>query len=185
MPARTGVSSCSTVWPILRRPSARSVPRFRWFSPIRLRTCVIRTFAICLWFLGCLVREYLRDREAAHLRHLVGATEALQPVDRRLRHVDRVRRAEALREDVADPGQLENGADASARDHSRPLARRPQEYARRVGAAEDLVCDRRAVLRHGEEVLLRVLDGLGDSQRHLARLAVADADTVDLVADHD
>ena len=34
MPARTGVSSCSTVWPILRRPSARSVPRFRGFSPI-------------------------------------------------------------------------------------------------------------------------------------------------------
>src|SRR5205809_5159073 len=45
--------------------------------------------------------------------------------------------------------------------------------------------DRRPVLRDGEEVLLRVLDGLRDRQRHLARLAVADADTVDLVADHD
>src|SRR5690242_13690977 len=100
MPASTGVSSCSTVWPILRRPSARSVPRFRWFSPIGLRVCVIRTFAICalLWrrLLGRLVRQDLRDREAAHLRDLVGPAEILQTVDGRLGHVDRVRRAEAL-----------------------------------------------------------------------------------------
>jgi hypothetical protein len=41
------------------------------------------------------------------------------------------------------------------------------------------------VLRHGEEVLLRVVDGLRDRERNLARLAVADADAVDLVADHD
>ena len=37
----------------------------------------------------------------------------------------------------------------------------------------------------GEQVLLRVVDGLRDRERHLARLAVADADAVDLVADHD
>src|SRR5207247_2010446 len=73
----------------------------------------------------------------------------------------------------------------AARDHARPLARRPQQHARGVGASEDLVRDRRPVLRDGEEVLLRVLDGLRDRQRHLARLAVADADAVDLVADHD
>ena len=36
-----------------------------------------------------------------------------------------------------------------------------------------------------EQVLLRVVDGLRDRERHLARLAVADADAVDLVADHD
>ena len=51
--------------------------------------------------------------------------------------------------------------------------------------AEHLMRDRRTVLRDGEEVLLRVLDGLRDRERHLARLAVADADPVDLVADHD
>jgi hypothetical protein len=39
------------------------------------------------------------------------------------------------------------------------------------------------VLRDGEEVLLRVLDRLRDGERDLARLAVADADAVDLVAD--
>jgi hypothetical protein len=41
------------------------------------------------------------------------------------------------------------------------------------------------VLRDREEVLLRVLDGLGDRERDLARLAVADADAVDLVAHDD
>ena len=45
-----------------------------------------------------------------------------------------------------------------------------------------IVC---AVLRHREEVLLRVVDGLRDRERNLARLPVADADAVDLVADHD
>jgi hypothetical protein len=41
------------------------------------------------------------------------------------------------------------------------------------------------VLRAREHVLLGVVDRLRDRERHLARLAVADADAVDLVADHD
>ena len=50
---------------------------------------------------------------------------------------------------------------------------------------DDLVGDRLPVLRDGEEVLPRVLDGLRDRQRDLARLPVAEADAVDLVADDD
>jgi hypothetical protein len=41
------------------------------------------------------------------------------------------------------------------------------------------------VLRHLEEVLLRIVDGLRDRERHLACLAVAEPDAIDLVADHD
>ena len=52
-------------------------------------------------------------------------------------------------------------------------------------AADDPVGDRRSVLRNGEDVLLRVVDGLRNRERHLTRLAVAEADLVDLVADHD
>src|SRR5207245_8711074 len=48
MPASTGLSSCSTVRPILPRPSARSVPRCGRLWPIWLRTCVIRTLATLL-----------------------------------------------------------------------------------------------------------------------------------------
>src|SRR5262249_35352200 len=103
----------------------------------------------------------------------------------RLRHVDRVRRAETLRQDVADPTQLEHRADAAAGDHARALAGGAKEDAGGVEATQDLVRDRRAVLRDGEEGLLRVVDGLRDRERHLAGLPVADADAVDLVADHD
>src|SRR5206468_12206625 len=135
MPATTGPSSCSTVWPIFRSPSARSVPRCFSVWPMGLRTCVIRSFAIArfLWFLWSLVREHLRDAQAAHPCDLVGAPEPLEPVDRRLGHVDRVRRAEALRQDVADPGEVEHRADAATGDDARSLARRAKEHACRVG----------------------------------------------------
>src|SRR5689334_16267597 len=196
MPARTGPSSCSTVLPILPRPSARSVPRCRSDWPIWLRVCVIRTFATArllllrgalrlLVGLRVLVRQHLADAEAADPRHVFGPAQAPEPVHRRLRHVDRIRRAEALREDVADACELEDRAHAAAGDDARSLARRTQQDARRIGAAENLVRDRGAVLRHREQVLLRVVDGLRDRQRYLARLPVADADAVDLVADHD
>src|SRR5438093_2972901 len=186
MPARTGLSSCSTVLPILPSPSARNVPRCCWLWPIWLRVWVIRTFAIAFLcrFLR-LVWKDLGNRQAAHLRHLVGAAEALEAVHGRLGHVDRVRRAEALGQDVADPRQLEHGAHAASGDHARSFTGGSQEDARGIGAAENLVRDRSAVLRDGEEILLRILDGLGDRERHLTCLAVADTHAIDLVTDHD
>src|SRR6185295_12872332 len=93
--------------------------------------------------------------------------------------------AEALGEHVADAGELEHGTHAAAGDDAGSLGGGPDEHPRGVEAAEDLVGHRRAVLRHREQVLLRVVDGLGDRERNLARLAVADADAVDFVADHD
>src|SRR5204863_9855903 len=98
------------------------------------------------------------------------------PVDRRLEHVDRLRRPEALRQDVANPSELEDGPDAAAGDHAGALARGPEQDTGCVRFADDLVGDRRSMLRNGEEVLLRVVDGLRDRERNLARLAVADAD---------
>jgi hypothetical protein len=41
------------------------------------------------------------------------------------------------------------------------------------------------VLRHGEQVLAGVVDGLRDRERHLACLPVADTDAIDLVTHHD
>src|SRR5262249_28631214 len=43
IPASCGLSVCSTLWPILRRPSARSVPRCRSDWPILLCVWVILT----------------------------------------------------------------------------------------------------------------------------------------------
>ena len=61
-------------------------------------------------------------------------------------------------------------------------------FRKHAAGAEDagrLVGDRRAVLGHAEEVLLRALDALLDRERDLVGLAVADADDVLLVADDD
>src|SRR5919201_265280 len=183
MPASAGFSSCSTVRPILPSPSARSVPRCFCDWPMALRTCVIRSFVTC--FLRSFVRQNLCDGLAADLRDVLGTAQPAQSVDGRLRHVDRVRRAEALREDVADAGELEHRAHAAARDDARSLARRTQQDPRGIGLAENLVRDRRPVLGNGEEILLRVLDRLRDRERNLTRLPVADPDTIDLVADDD
>src|SRR4029453_13403000 len=99
-----------------------------------------------------------------------------------LEHVHGVRRAEALREDVADSAQLEHRTNAAARDDTGSLACRPEQHPCSPVPSEDLVRDRRSVFGDGEEVLLRILDRLRDRQRHLAGLAVADADAVDLLA---
>src|SRR5262249_35553969 len=131
------------------------------------------------------VREHARHGEAPDLRNLFGPAQPLERVDGRLRHVDRIRGAEALREDVADSGELEHGSHSAAGDHTGSLARGSEEHPGRPELAQRLVRDRRSVLWHGEEVLLRVVDGLRDRERDLARLAVADADAVDLVADYD
>src|SRR5256885_8824999 len=102
MPARTGESSISFVLPIRPRPSARSVPRWRCDWPIWLRTCVSFSFAIFDHLLGLLVRENVADGLAARLRDVLGTPELAQRLLGRLQHVDRVRRAQRLREHVAD-----------------------------------------------------------------------------------
>src|SRR3954470_10987036 len=187
MPARTGLSSISFVEPIFPSPSARSVPRWRWDWPIWLLICVSLSLGIRAHLLGDHgpERQDLADPLATRLRDFLGAAQLLQRDLGRLQHVDRVRRPERLREHVVDAAQLEHRADAAAGDDAGTRRGRAQQDARRVELAERLVRDRLAVLRDGKEVLLRVVDGLRDGERNLARLPVADADAVDLVADHD
>ncbi len=130
-------------------------------------------------------RDHLGDRLAPQLGDVLGAHEPAEPLDRRTRHVDRSRRAEALREHVADAGELEHRSHATAGDDAGSLAGRTENDPRRVELPDDLVRDRLPVLRDLEEVLLRVLDGLRDGERDLPRLPVAEPDPVDLVPDDD
>src|SRR5439155_6197133 len=130
-------------------------------------------------------RQHLADREPARSGDVLRTAQALEALDGRLQHVCRIRRAEALGEDVADAAELEHGTDAAAGDHAGSLAGRAEHDARSAEPAHDLVGDGRPVLRDREEVLLRIVDGLRDRERDLARLPVAEADAVDLVADHD
>src|SRR5438876_758442 len=83
----------------------------------------------------CLLARLVRDRldfDAALLGNAPGRGEALQRVDGGPHHVVRVRRAQALREDVAHAGALEHGAHGAARDHAGSRGRRLQQHAARV-----------------------------------------------------
>src|SRR3954471_16692654 len=185
MPCSTGPSSISLVLPIRPRPSARSVPRWRSDWLIWLRTCVSFSFAIGRHLLRRLVGKDLGDLLAARLRDFLGTAQLAQCDLGCLQHVDRVRRAERLREHVADAAELEHRAHASTGDDAGTGRRRAQEHARRIEATDRLVRDRLTVLRHGEHVLPRVVDGLRDREWDLARLPVADTDAIDLVTHHD
>src|SRR5258707_3603657 len=203
MPASTGLSSISLVLPIRPRPSARSVPRWRSDWPISLRTCVSFSLATrghllgVVWLRrpsrlrvldrldGPLVGQHFVNLLATRLGDFLGAAQLAERLLRCLQHVDRVRRAERLREHVADAAELEHCAHAAAGDHAGTGRGRAKQAARGVETAERLVRDRLTVLRHREEVLPGVVDRLGDRERHLTCLAVADADAIDLVADDD
>src|SRR5205085_8341839 len=175
----SGLSSTSSLLKFLRTFRRRSA--FGGFCRYRLSG----RGRLCGFFRSRWDWKDLRNREPADLRDLLRPAQGPQAIDCRLEHVDRVRRSEALREDVANAAELEHGANAPARDHASPLARGPQQHPRGSELTQDLMGDRRALLRHGKQVLLGVVDRLRDRERHLARLAVADADPVDLVTDHD
>src|SRR5690348_8913383 len=115
MPFRTGDSSMTFDLPILPRPSARSVPRWRCDWLISLRTCVTLSFGNCLRLLHGrrFVRQHLADLLAARLGDFLRAAQLAERLLRSLQHVDRVRRAERLREDVVDPAELEHRAHAA------------------------------------------------------------------------
>ena len=146
---------CSALLPIRPSPSERSVPRCFCVCPMTLRVWVTdRAHAgassagasgVSAGAAAAGCPAAARPSRPARIRSTCRATrdvlraaQALQAVDRRLRHVDRVRRAEAF-EHVADPGELEHGADAAAGDDAGPLARRPAARRARRRTARDLV----------------------------------------------
>src|SRR5262252_8313685 len=118
MPLSTGDSSITFDLPILPRPNARRVPRWRCDWLISLRTCVTLSFGNCLRLLRgrCLVRQHLADLLAARLRDFLRAPQLAKRLLRSLQHVDRVRRAERLGEHVVDAAELEHRAHAAAGD---------------------------------------------------------------------
>src|SRR5579875_714562 len=117
--------------------------------------------------------------------HLLRTDQLAQRVDRRMDDVDRVVRAERLRQHVVDTRALEHGAHRAAGDDAGTGAGRLEQHDARCLLALHRVRDRRGDAGDAEEVLLRLLDTLGDRGRHLLGLAVADADGAVTVTDDD
>ncbi len=92
-------------------------------------------------------------------------------------------RAERLAQHVVDAGALEHGAHRATGDDTGTGRGRAEQDDARSGLTRDRVRDGALDARDLEEVLLGLLDALGDRRGHLLGLAVADADRAVAVAD--
>src|SRR5919112_5439139 len=116
-------------------------------------------------------------------RDLLGTDEVLQRLHGRVDDVDRVGGPEALGEHVVDPGALEHGAHRTTGDDTGTGAGRLQQHDAGRRLTLHGVRDGAGDARHVVEVLLGLLDALGDRRGHLLGLAVADADLAVAVTD--
>src|SRR4051794_35857025 len=119
-------------------------------------------------------RGHVLQRQTAAGRDLLGTDEVLQRLHRGVHDVDRVRRPEALGEHVVDAGALEHGAHRTTGDDTGTGAGRLEQHDTGRRLTLHRVRDRAGDARHLVEVLLGLLDALGDRRGHLLGLAVAD-----------
>src|SRR6202020_155187 len=196
MPRLAGVSATLDRRPILLRPRPLSVSRCEPGRPIALAVCSSIMFLSALIVLlsriggvsfdALAARLQRRHLEIAALRDRPRAVLPGQRVECRAHHVIRVRRALALGDDVVHAKRLEDGAHRAAGDDAGAGWRRAQHDAARAVTAVDVVMQRTAFAqRHPHDAALRGLGRLANGLRHLARLAMAEADPSLLVADDD
>src|SRR5919112_2606164 len=127
--------------------------------------------------------DVLQGQTAAG-RDLLGTDEVLQRLHGRVDDVDRVRGPEALGEHVVDAGALEDGAHRTTGDDAGTRAGRLQQHDAGRRLTLHRVRDGAGDPRHAVEVVLGLLDTLGDRRGHLLGLAIAHADLAVAVA-HD
>src|SRR4051794_8286221 len=118
--------------------------------------------------------DVLQGQTAAR-RDLLGTDEVLQRLHGGVHDVDRVGRAEALGEHVVDAGALQHGAHRATGDDAGTGAGRLERHDTGRRLTLHRVRDGAGDPRHLVEVLLGLLDALGDRRGHLLGLAVPDA----------
>src|SRR3954449_9947157 len=115
------------------------------------------------------------QRQTAAGRDLLGTDEVLQRLHGGVDDVDRVGGPEALGEHVVDAGALEHGTHRATGDDTGTGAGRLQQHDTGRRLTLHRVRDGAGDAGHLVEVLLGLLDALGDRRGHLLGLAVADA----------
>src|SRR5690348_1369492 len=187
MPRISGRSSCTTESWMRFSPRERSVSRWFFLRPIDDLTSVT---------LSCAIsdsqtrtggehggRGDVLERQTTAGRDLLGADEVLQRLHRGVHDVDRVRGTQALRQHVVDAGALEHGTHRATGDDTGTGAGRLEQHDTGSRLTLHGVRDGAGDARHVVEVLLGLLDTLGDRRGHLLGLAVADADLAVAVTD--
>src|SRR3954447_13011145 len=188
MPRISGRSSWTTESWMRFRPSERSVSRWFFLRPIADLTWVTLICATSDPLTGTGTehggRGDVLEGQTTASRDLLGADEVLQRLHGGVHDVDRVRRAEALGEHVVDARALEHGTHRPTGDDTGTGAGRLEQHDTGRRLTLHGVRDGAGDPRHVVEVLLGLLDALGDRRGHLLGLAVADADLAVAVA-HD
>src|SRR5215467_12526393 len=186
MPRTWGVSSSSTVWCMRFRPRPRTVAWWPFLRLIGLLTSVTRIiFLSAMSVLGSSISAGdLFDRLAALGRDLRRRVHPLQAVERRANDVVRVGRADAFREHVRHAHHFEYRPHRTAGDDSGSLRGGLHDHLGRSVPADDGVLERAVLEGHAEHLAARLFERLLNGDRHLARLALAHADSAVAVADH-
>src|SRR3989442_1346493 len=120
---------------------------------------------------------------AALARDAPRGRQPLETIHRRPHHVVRIRRSEALRQDVTDPGTLEHRAHRTTGDHARSRRCGLEQHPARAVLADDLVRNRSARERDFVHAAARRFDGLAHRFADLVRLAGRDPDLPFAIAD--
>src|SRR5215510_7948271 len=203
MPRVSGVSGSCATRPIRLSPSPIRVSRWSWRRRIGLPVCSTLIIVLLISVSSTpltnqisvggllafaevaaarLQRRYL---DVAPRRDRARAILALERVEGRPHHVVGIGRAERLRHHVLHAERLEHGAHRPPRDDAGAGRRCPQIDLARAMAAGDVVVERAALAqRHPDQVAFGGVGRLADRLRHLACLAVTEADATLLVADH-
>src|SRR5215510_6683816 len=203
MPRVAGVSGSSATRPILLSRSPTRVSRCLWWRREGLPVCstlmvlpalllisnlhpaavlLDRLLALAALAAPRLQRRYL---DVAPRRDRARRILPLERVEGRPHHVVGIGRAERFRHHVLHAERLEDGAHRAARDNAGAGWGRPQVDLAGAVAPRNVVMERAAFAqRHPNQIPLGGIGRLADRFRHLARLAVAEADAALLVADH-
>src|SRR5688572_14517877 len=178
-PRTDGESFNSRTSLTLLRPSAFTDRRWRCWQPRRPLTR--RTLTVAAAFLSAMVD--LLELLAALGRDVRRRLHGRQALEGGAHQVDRVARADGLREHVLDADGLEHGAHRATGDHAGTLGGGHHEDAGGAVAGLDRMPQGALVQLDADHGLAGLLHRLLDGDRHFARLAVAEADLAGAVAD--
>ena len=198
MPRISGRSSLTTTSPIRLRPSVRRVSRWLALTPMvplllldleprhQEDTSCDTPAGTSARALSSAAGATSSTGQATTRRHGLGLLQHPQRLDRRVHDVDLVGRPERLAQDVVDAGALEHRTHRATGDDAGTGAGGTQQDDAGGLLALDRVRDGALDAGDAEEVLLGLLDTLGDRGGNFLGLAVADADhTVAVTDDHE
>lgn len=126
-----------------------------------------------------------RCRLAAETKYFFRISQLREAIERRSNRIEGVAPAERLRDDVVSADQFDHRADCASGNDPGSVDRRLEQDVLAAEETMDFMRDRSALERNMHEVLLGLLNGLGNGDRDFGGFPLADSYPSVTVADHD